>query len=175
MREEKQFQLEEIEEKLEKNPSFVLVSYDRFKSEPTYQFRTDVLKSGGSVAVLPKRLFVKAAEKREINFTVDQIPGHLAVVFAGEDTVETTKVIANTQKDTEKAVKVIAGYLDGVLYDASDVEKLAKMPSKDVMRAQLLSTFEAPAQQTVSVMNSLLTSALYCLEEKAKKGETIAP
>ncbi|NGX63817.1 MAG: hypothetical protein KR126chlam6_01231 [Candidatus Anoxychlamydiales bacterium] len=34
------------------------------------------------------------------------------------------------------------------------------------LRAQFLSVLEAPMQNTVSVMNSLLTSVIYALEEK---------
>ena len=174
MREEKKFQLEEIELDLDQYPSFVLVSYEKFKPEPTYKFRTDVLKIGGDLKVVPKRLFIKAAQKRGVELSLKDLPGHIAVVFSGKDVVETAKVVSNTESENKDAVKTLSGYLEGVMYSADDVNKLAKMPSKDVMRAQLLSTFIAPAQQTVSVMQSILTSLLYCLDEKVKQSETAA-
>jgi large subunit ribosomal protein L10 len=174
MREEKKFQLEEIEHYLDQYPSFVLLSYEKFKPQPAYKFRTDVLKTGGNLTVVPKRLFLKAALKKGVNLSLKDMPGHIAVVFAGKDVVETAKVVTNTESENKEAIKTLSGYLEGVMYSAADVDKLAKMPSKDVMRAQLLSTLIAPTQQTVSVMQSILTSLLYCLDEKIKQSEAVA-
>ena len=44
-----------------------------------------------------------------------------------------------------------------------------KLPAKDEMRAQLLGLFEAPMSQTLSTMESLLTSVMHCLENKKDK------
>ena len=52
---------------------------------------------------------------------------------------------------------------------ASDVERLSKLPSKDEMRAQFLSVLEAPMSQTLAVMEALLTSVPYCLDNKCKQ------
>ena len=51
----------------------------------------------------------------------------------------------------------------------SRVEKLSKLPGKDEMRAQLLSVFEAPMAQTLAVMDALLASVVYCLDNKCQQ------
>jgi large subunit ribosomal protein L10 len=51
---------------------------------------------------------------------------------------------------------------------ASDVEQISKLPGKDEMRSQFLGTLEAPLAQTLSVLEALLTSVMYCLENKSQ-------
>ena len=48
-----------------------------------------------------------------------------------------------------------------------DLEIISQLPTKDVMRSQLLGLFEAPMSQTLAVMEALLCSVPHCLENKA--------
>ena len=54
---------------------------------------------------------------------------------------------------------------------AEDVKAISELPSQDEMRAQFVGLLEAPMTQTLSVMQALLTSIMYCLENKAKAGQ----
>jgi large subunit ribosomal protein L10 len=52
------------------------------------------------------------------------------------------------------------------MYNAADVEIMSQLPSKDVMRAQFLGLLEAPMAQTLAVMEALISSVVYCLDNK---------
>ncbi len=71
----------------------------------------------------------------------------------------------------KKHVEVVGGRFEGKMYTGADVEKLSNLPSKDEMRAQFLSVLEAPMSQTLAVMEALLTSVVYCLDNKSKQEE----
>jgi large subunit ribosomal protein L10 len=124
--------------------------------------------SGGSLEVVKKRVLIKAAQEAGLVLDPALLQGHIAVVFAIQDPVQTTKVVYQFCKENAEALSVIGGRFEGALCTAKDVEQISKLPSKDEMRAQFLGTLEAPLSQTLAVIEALLTSVIYCLDNKAE-------
>jgi large subunit ribosomal protein L10 len=171
MRQEKQLLLNEVKEQIEQFDSFVIMRYLGLTANKANEFRREVAKTGGGVEVMRKRMLVKAAEAAGVTLDTAELPGHIGLVYAGEDPIETTKLIFKFSQENEKKIQVIGGRFDGLLYTAADVEKLSKLPSKDEMRAQFLGLLEAPMAQTLAVMDALMTSVMHCLDNKCKLEE----
>lgn len=166
MRAEKQFLLDEIEEKIETFKSFLITRYDQLGANTANDLRVKMAESGGDYEVVRKRLFVKVAEKRGLEIGENFLQGHLGLAFTGLDAIETLKVLMKFCKENPEKMEVLGGFFDGTLYEKAQVEKLATLPAKEQMRAQLLGLFEAPAAQTLSVMEALLTAVPHCLQNK---------
>lgn len=169
MRKEKQFLLDEVKEQIDEFKDFTIVKYSAVSANAMHGLRTDIAKLGGDVQMMRKRILIKAAAAAGVEIDHASLPGHIGLVYAGKDSIETTKVVFQFSKDSNEGLMVLGGRLDGKLYNATEVEALSKLPGKDEMRAQLLGLFEAPMSQTVSVMNALLTAVLYCMENKTKQ------
>lgn len=169
MRKEKQLLLDEIKGSLDKHTSFVLMSYSRLEANKANSFRREVAKLGGNVEVVRKRVLIKAAKNAGIDLDLEAMPGHIGLVFAGKEPFETTKYVFKFSEENEKSIAVVGGRFEGKMYSGSDVEKLSKLPSRDEMRAQFLSVLEAPMSHTLAVMEALLASVVYCLDNKCKQ------
>jgi large subunit ribosomal protein L10 len=170
MRKEKHFLLEEVQSQISQfNGSFVIMSYQKLSANAANEFRRRIIKLGGNVEVMRKRMLVKAATAAGIDLDPKSLTGHIGLVYAGDDPVETTKAVFRFSQEHEKAIQVIGGRFDGILYSGQQVATLSTLPGKDEMRAQLLATFEAPMAQTLAVMEALLSSVVYCLDNKAKE------
>lgn len=172
MRQEKQFLLDEVRQQIEQYPSFVIMKYAGLKANAIADFRREIAGMGGNIEMVRKTILIRAAQEAGIKLDLAALPGHIGIVFAGKDAIQTTKAIFKFSELTEKAVQVVGGNFEGQFYGAEDVEKLSKLPSRDEMRAQLLSVFEAPMAQTLAVMDSLLSSVIYCLDNKSKQEES---
>lgn len=168
MRPEKQLLLDEIKGHLEKHGTFVIMSYQKVTANLANRFRNEIAKQGGNVEMVRKRLLLKAADQLGLKLDLEALPGHISLVLAGKDPFETTKTVFRFSQDNDKALEVLGGRFEGQFYDGKQVEMLSKLPGKDEMRAQLLATLEAPMSQTLAVMEALLTSVVYCLDNKAK-------
>jgi len=168
MRQEKQLLLDEIKEQIDKHDTFIVMSYSGFNANVANNFRAAVEKLGGDVEIVRKRILQKAAEASGIKLECE-LPGHIGMVFAGKDPLETTKMIYDFSQQNEKSIKVVGGRFEGEMYSGEQLEMLSKLPNLDGMRAQLLSVLEAPLSQTLAVMNALLTSPIYCLDNKCKQ------
>jgi large subunit ribosomal protein L10 len=169
MREEKQLLLDEIREKVAGSKACLFTRYQGLDPNAASDLRIKLAKVGGGFAIVRKRILMKAAEQQGISLNRDMLKGHVAVAFAMEDPISVTKTLLQFSKDHEEALEVLGGQVDGQLYTGAEVKMLSELPSQDEMRAQLLGLFEAPMAQTLSVMESLLTSVLYCLENKCEK------
>ena len=75
-------------------------------------------------------------------------------------------------KEKEKLV-LEGGYLQDRLIGKKDIETMSKLPSKDVLRAQVVCTLNAPIQGFVLVLNQTLKKFVYCLDQiKQKKPQS---
>lgn len=170
MRQEKHFLLDEVRGQIQtNNGSFVIIQNVGLTANKSTEFRRAVRKNGGNVEIMRKRILKKAAEESGIDLDLAALPGHIGVVYTGEDPIEMTKFVIKFGQDNNKMVNVIGGRFDGQLYHAADVERLSKLPGRDGMRAELLGLFEAPMAQTLAVIEALLSSVVYCLDNKAKE------
>lgn len=172
MRKEKQLLLDEVSHQIANVDSFVLVSYKGLTANNANNFRRQICKIGGNFEVVRKRVLQKAAKTQGIDLDLKSLPGHIGLVFCGQDAIETTKAVFRINNEIGKTVDVIGGRFDGLLYDGSQVEMLSKLPGKDEMRAQLLATLEAPMSQTLAVMDALLSSVVHCLNNKSKSEDS---
>lgn len=164
MKQEKQLLLDEIQEQIKEFPDFIIMRYERLSANDVHQFRRDIAKIGGNVEVMRKRVLLKAAESAGIPLTLEALPGHIALVFSGEDFIATAKQVYDLRSKTEKAVEVLGGRLEEKLYEQNDVEKLSKLPGKEEMQAQFLGLLEAPMSETLGAIDAILTSVLHCIE-----------
>lgn len=169
MREEKSLLLEEVREQIDQFGNFTIVQYKGLTANKMTDLRKEVSKLGGEVQVIRKRILLKAAAAAGVNLDLNDLPGHIGLIYSGQDAVETTKFIFDFGKNANDALNVLGGRMDGQLYNAADVEAISKLPGRDQMRAQLLGLFVAPMSNTLSAMNALLTAIPFCLENKSKE------
>ncbi len=171
MRPEKELLLNEIKAKIDGSAAFVLASYSKMTPNLAAAFRSNIGKTGGSFEVVKKRVFLKAAEKAGFSLDRANLEGHVGVVFTPEDPVSTTKCVYDFRKENKGMLEVLGGRFEGAICSAQDIELISNLPSQDEMRAQLLGLFEAPMSQTLAVVDALLTSVIYCLDNKAAESE----
>lgn len=167
MRPEKQLLLDDIKVKINQAKGFLLTRYSKMDPNLASQFRTNLHKSGSDFEVIRKRILMKAAESAGVTLDRKLLEGHIGIIFADQDFLQTTKAAFQFKEQNEEVLEVIVGRYEGQFYSAKDVETLSKLPSKPEMQAQLLGTLEAVPAQTLAVIEALLTSMGYILDNKS--------
>lgn len=169
MRQEKQLLLNEIKEKINGSKALVLAQYRSLEPNISADLRANLEQTGAELEVVKKRILLKAAESAGITLNTFAMQGHIAVIFASQDPIPATKVIYKFCQDNEKNVEVVGGCFEGEICSAADVKQISQLPGKEEMQAQFLSVLEAPMAQMLSVVQSLLTSVMYCLDNKSQQ------
>ncbi len=168
MRPEKQLLLDEIKGKMDGSTAFILTRYQKMNPNMTSHFRMALGKVGGELEVVRKRILLKAATAAGVTLDPAVLEGHIAVIFAEQDAVQTTKAVFKFKQDNEGVLEIIGGRFEGRIYSATDVEQISKLPTKQEMQAQFLGLLEAVPSQTLGLFDALLTSVVYCLDNKSK-------
>jgi len=169
MRKEKQLFLNELEEQIDQYGSYVLMSYIGLTANESHEFRKKIRSMGGNIEMVPRKMFSLASKKSGLEVSVDLLTGHTGVVFSGGDPIETTKAVFDYEKEAGNKITVVGGVIDGAVLDQEQMIQLSKLPGKQELRAQFVGLLQAPMAQTVSVMNNIVASVVYCLDNKCKK------
>ena len=108
-------------------------------------------KEGAGFKVVKNRLAQKA-----LNGAGDGagalFTGPVGIAYA-PDPVSAAKVVAQYAKDNEK-LKIVGALMGETLLDAKGVDALAKLPSLDQLRAQILGLIQAPATRVAGVIQA---------------------
>lgn len=169
MKREKQILLDEMRDQIQQSGSFIIAQYQNLSGARAYQFRRELEKVGGYFEVVRKRMLIEAIRTIGIEFDPEQLPGHVGLVLGAKDPLEATKLVVQFSKDNEQAFQLVAGFVDGQKALREDVQKLATLPGKDQMRAELLGLLCAPLSGVVGAMDSLLSGVVYCVDSRAKE------
>jgi large subunit ribosomal protein L10 len=97
------------------------------------------------------------------------IEGPCGLVFVQEEPVSASKVLYNFSKEHEN-LKIEGGFLNEQVINKKEIEALAKLPSREVLIAQVLMAMKSPITGLVMVLKGNLRKFVYCLEQiKGKK------
>lgn len=123
--------------------SIIFVDYRGITVSEDTAMRKEFRENGVSYKVFKNRLLARALNELGItNYDAKLLEGTTAVAYS-EDEVAGARVFCDNQKKINKmAVKF--GVVNGQIMEKSEVEALAKIPSKDILIAMLLGTLNAP-------------------------------
>ena len=93
----------------------------------------------------------------------------IAIVFAQRDATVIAKMLCDFAEQN-KAFSVMAGCMDSLVLDKNAVKKIASLPSREVLLAQVAATLNAPVTGLVVVLHQVLAQLVYVLKAiEAKK------
>lgn len=118
------------------------------------KLRVEARKAGVYVRVVKNTLARRAVEGTAFACMQDGLTGPLVLAFGTEDPGSVGRVAEAFAKEYDKfQVRLIA--VSGKLLPASDLGRLAKMPTRDEALSQLLSVMKAPVQKLASTLNEV--------------------
>lgn len=165
---EKQALLDEVTDRIDLYQGFILASYDKLTANTLAEMRKSLVKVGGDMFVVKKRVFVKAALEKGVSYSLDQLEGHVLFAMGKGNFTAVAKEMFKV-KDQTKALNILGGYFEENKYEASQVELISKLPSLDEMRALFIGLLTAPMSHTLSTIDAKLASEGHSLENNESK------
>ena len=152
--EAKKLLVEEIKSKIQRAKSLTFVDYRGLTVEEDTKMRAAFRDAGADYKVYKNRLLLRALEECGITGLESVLEGTSAVAFGFEDEVAPNKIIVDTIKNTQK-MQIKGGVLNGQIIDVAMVEKLANIPSKEVLLAKLLFLLQSPVRGLAGALNAI--------------------
>ena len=114
--------------------------------------RANARNAGVYVKVVKNTLAKRAIEGTEFECMQGALSGPLLLAFSKEDPGSAARVVKDFAKEHEHLVTVSVS-IGGQLFDASDLDRLASLPTLDEARAMLLRTLQGPMTQLVRLLS----------------------
>ena len=149
---EKGVWIDRLREDLKEIPFSLLFRYQGVSVHAMQDLRSRVRGASGRCRILKNRLAFRSIQDTDHAALSQDIRSATGLVW-GEDPVALSKILVDFGKEVS-AVSVVSGVLSGKGLAKNDVETLAKLPSLDVLRGQLLRTLLEPARQLVTVLQA---------------------
>jgi large subunit ribosomal protein L10 len=156
--------IEELENEFRDATGIFLADNNKITVEKVTKLRSDLRKEGIHFIVVKNTLAAEAANRVGKKALSSHFKGPTAVAITKKDVSVPAKLIRDFQKDNKDLLKVKVAMVDGTLFNANDVEKLADLPSREVLLAQLLGVLQAPIGKFAGVLNGILSGFVGTLE-----------
>jgi large subunit ribosomal protein L10 len=135
------------------------------------KLRREARASGVYMRVVKNTLARRAIEGTDFECMTETLKGPLLLAFAKEDPGAAARVIRGFAKEHE-ALKAVSLSIGGQLMPASDLEKLAELPTLDQARAMLLGILIAPMTQMVRTLAEPSAMLARTMSARAADGAT---
>ncbi len=165
-RDKKDAIIADLKDKIENARAVFLTNLIGVPSNDANEIRKQVRESKGAVVITRNTLLERAAKGTTAEALFTGLKGPNAAAFAFEDAPGVAKALYEAGKEME-VVTLTKGLLNGKELDSSELQALAKLPTKDVMLATVLATMNAPIGSFVRVLDAIRT-------QKEESGEAPA-
>lgn len=169
-RDKKEAVVDDLAELLSSSKLTVVAKYQGTPVKSMQQLRNMAKSEGTKVRVAKNRLFKRALEANP-NFSSaesDFLRGQLLYAFNAEDEVAPARVLADFAK-TNPQIEFVAGLtIEGQLLDGAALSVLASLPTKQVLRAQLIGAISSPVSGFMNVLSGNLRGLINVFNAHAK-------
>jgi large subunit ribosomal protein L10 len=170
-RTEKEKIVADLHRRLEGARAVFLADFSGLNVEALNKLRRELKQGGNEFQVVKNTLLRRASEGTPASALGGSLVGPCGVTLSYQDPVACAKVLADFAKDRE-TFTFKGGVLQGKPIPAEAVRQLAKMPSREVLLGQMLSSLLAVPTGLVSALSGIIQKLLMTLkaleEEKAK-------
>lgn len=170
----KQNTVQVLTERLQGATAGVICDYKGITVEADTALRRQLRKAGVEYSVVKNTLLGRAADNCGLGELKDCLNGTTALATS-TDPVAAAKILSEYSEKSKGAFVIKAGFVEGKVIDKDGVDALAKLPSREVLIAQVLGGFNAPISGLVNVLNGNIRGLCVALNAIAeKKNETVA-
>ena len=132
--------------------SAVAAEYRGLTVEKMTELRNKMREAGVYLKVVKNTLARRAIAGTEFECMAEGLVGPLLLAFSQEDPGAAARVIKDFAKANDKlVVKFVA--VGGEMLPASNLERLASLPTRDQALAQLMGVMKAPIEKFVRTLN----------------------
>ena len=160
---EKRKVVEELAERIRAADSMIVADYRGLTVTQIADVRGALREVGASFHVAKNTLARRAAEEAEQPL-VDMLQGPTAIAFVTEDPAAAAKKLSEMARQT-RILTVRGAVMEGNALSAEEVRQLGELPSKEVLRAQVVGAVASPIQGAYNVLAAPLREFLVVLDQ----------
>ena len=131
--------------------ALVVAEYSGITVDDFTEMRSDARKTGVFLKVAKNTLVKRAVQGTEFECVADSLVGPMIYAFSQEDPGCAARLIKDYAKKNDKLITKLVS-IGGKMFEASELGRLASLPTKDQAISQLMSVMKAPVEKFVRTL-----------------------
>lgn len=154
--EAKKAKVEKLTDLIKASVSGVLVDYKGITVEDDTKLRKELREAGVNYFVEKNTMLARAFKNCGIEGLDEVLNGTTAIALSNDDQTAPARILGKfAEKAGDDKFNLKAGYVEGEIYDQAGVIALSKIPSKDVLLAQLVGSLQGPMQKLAATIQAV--------------------
>jgi large subunit ribosomal protein L10 len=158
----------ELTERLKSSSTLIVADYRGLTMPQIDDLRSKLLEHGARFSVVKNTLTRLAAEQAGSDGLLALLEGPTAIAFleSDGDPVAVARALSTAARETQQILVIRGGIMEGKAISEEDVQNLAKLPSGDVLRAQLVGAIAAPMSTVVGLFSAPMRDIVGVLQAR---------
>lgn len=157
-----------IKDNFKLSKGLIIIKYSGVTSPDMSTLRKTLKVTGSDLFVVKNSVAKRAMKELGLENLVKSIESPCGMIFFKDEPVDISKILCAFRKDHEKLI-LEGGLLEDKLLTLKDIETMSSLPSKDLLRAKVVMTLNAPISKIVIVLNQTLKKFVYCIDQIKQK------
>ena len=170
-REQKAAVIDEITVQIQESQAVFAVDYRGITVTQAAELRGKLREADASLRVVKNTLTERAADNAGAEALKSMLAGPTALTFVRGDAATAAKAVADYARIT-RLLPFKGGIMDGQSLAAEQVTAIAKLPSRDILNAQLVNIVASPLTGLVTSLSNLISGLARQLSQVVEKKES---
>lgn len=160
--------IEELKERIRRQKILIFSDFRGISVAKLKHLRRALKKGDAEYKVAKKTLIDRALKETNLPGEIKKLEGEIGIAFGYGDQVEPAKVLLKFGKENE-TFKVLGGILNATILGAKDIVALAKLPSREVLLAQVVGALAGPIRGLATVLQGNMHNLVVVLNQVKDK------
>jgi large subunit ribosomal protein L10 len=170
LRQDKERVVAELTERLRGSRTLIITDYRGLSMTEIDDLRGELLKHGARFSVVKNTLTRRAAEAAGADALLALLDGPTGIAFLDVegDPVAVAKALSAAVRET-RVLEVRGGVMEGRAITEADVQNLAKLPSAEALRGQVVGALAGPVTTLVGLFTAPLRDLVGVLDARIRQ------
>lgn len=142
-----------LKEKFERSSIVITTNYSGLPVSEMTDLRRALREANVEYRIIKNTLAYIAADRAGKPAIKEVINGPTGIAFGYDDPLEPARALSGFIRSTRSSLAVLGGEMDGKALTSDQVNRLATMPGREELVAQLLMRMNGPVSGLVNVLN----------------------
>lgn len=167
LRSQKEARVEEIVEVLKGKNVILLSDFTGMDVETATELRRRLREASVEFRVVKNTLAKLAVERAGLTELSGLFEGPNAIVLSESDPVAPAKILAEFEKKAATP-RIKRGWVESALVTEAEIRRLAELPPREVLLAQIAAGFQAPVAGFTRLLHEMLRQLVSVIDEVGK-------
>ena len=167
-RPQKEARLDTLRRQLASKSTVLLGDFTGMDVATATEMRQKLREASVEYRVVKNTLAKLAMEEAGFGELTEHVTGPNGFVMTDGDAAEAARIMVEFEK-AKKTPQIRAGIIDAAIVTAAEIRRIAALPSREVLLAQIAAGFQAPVAGLARLLNELSRKLVATLDAVAKQ------